>query len=350
MPSFQKAPSLTIHTQNCSKVSSPLSQCEICVQACPEKTLLFHNEQWQAAQCLSCGLCAALCPNQVFQLDAPALRNLVQAKQILQLTCTRSKQVPAEALQINCLQQLSPLLLFELLSYGADLTIYYCPEACADCEMQWYPQGLEIQLKQYHLPLERLHLAAMEPAKASNMQTQDRRSFLKELTSTTRHTSTQLLMHSLDRFLSPFEALEEEKQALLPDVPSSRMPLVKLYQEKPFLVDTAKTLPFRRLQCDDCNFCGACARLCPTKALQMEFTTKEQSLVYDPKRCNQCNLCQDICFKHQLSWQAHLTIAEFLSPDLQILAHSEEKTCAHCGHSYYQYPDGGHALCSFCDQ
>jgi Pyruvate/2-oxoacid:ferredoxin oxidoreductase delta subunit len=55
------------------------------------------------------------------------------------------------------------------------------------------------------------------------------------------------------------------------------------------------------LDVDACNFCGLCARRCPTEAL---CVTRDQRLVeIDDLRCLACGICVDVCAKKAM----HLT-------------------------------------------
>jgi Fe-S-cluster-containing hydrogenase component 2 len=66
---FQKAEQLSIYSGNCLRSRSPLSTCASCETLCPEQALLFQDDKWQAQNCSLCGLCAMVCPGQVFQID-----------------------------------------------------------------------------------------------------------------------------------------------------------------------------------------------------------------------------------------------------------------------------------------
>ena len=54
---------------------------------------------------------------------------------------------------------------------------------------------------------------------------------------------------------------------------------------------------------DDCNFCGACAILCPTNAMKMETKHDSPSITLQPYKCVDCHLCEDICFTKSIQLQ-----------------------------------------------
>lgn len=43
----------------------------------------------------------------------------------------------------------------------------------------------------------------------------------------------------------------------------------------------------------DCKFCGNCAKVCPTNAI--EVSRQEKSVTFEPFRCISCGACIDVC-------------------------------------------------------
>lgn len=53
------------------------------------------------------------------------------------------------------------------------------------------------------------------------------------------------------------------------------------------------------LDLDACNYCGLCARRCPTVALCV--TRNESKIELDDLRCLACGICVDVCSRNALS-------------------------------------------------
>ena len=145
---FQKAGALSIFSGSCLRSLSPLASCSRCETLCPEQALSFRDDTWQAVNCSLCGLCAMVCPTQVFQIDQ---HRVIQHKkgEAVSLCCSQNTQAPADALRVNCLQQFSPLSLIYLLYHHPSLTVYVSPDACSACRHGWYARGLIQQLEIY---------------------------------------------------------------------------------------------------------------------------------------------------------------------------------------------------------
>ena len=52
---------------------------------------------------------------------------------------------------------------------------------------------------------------------------------------------------------------------------------------------------------DECNFCGACAGMCPTGALKNKREEGVRQLLFDWARCSGCGLCLELCRKKALT-------------------------------------------------
>lgn len=341
---------MLIQHQLCSKLISPLSHCHICQDVCPQQALDFTGEQWQLTEdCTQCGLCTANCPQQVFQLDYPSLLQQANRQEKLLLACQHNQLAPQQSQSVHCLQQFSPLQLLMLSQQYAEVVIYLSQQDCEQCTKGWYSPLLALQLQQYHLQDSHIRLIQQQyPETDANEDSNgQRRKFFRQLARDSKKISGDFFTSTLNKWLDPFAA--QEKMPGSSSILPMRLPLFTHYQQQvnssPAGEDTE--LPFRQLSCQSCTLCGACAAICPTKALILRVEEKTKELLYRPEYCNQCNLCQDICFQHQLFWNSRLTIKQFLASPLQ-LSYSTEQICSQCNHAYYLDPPSSKQLCSFC--
>ena len=345
---FQKANQLTIYPASCLNRRSPLAQCSVCQQLCPQHGLSWQDDGWQVTDCSLCGLCAMACPTQALQIDLPQL--LQQPKTPLQLCCYQNSSAPEAALRLNCLQQLSPLTLCYLLYQHRQLTLYLTPEHCQHCQQQWYPQGLLQQLAPYHIPAEQLNIVLQEPAaqpdsSGSPEPENQRRQLLRNLWHRTEEQSKKAAIQAAEAFTAT--AASQPAQTAEAEIFPQRLPLYALYVKKQLPFHPDQSLPFRQLSCQACNFCGACSHLCPTQALTLAEQDGEKQLQYQPELCIHCNLCQAICMQQGLQWEDFMSQQQFLQTP-QLLAHSAEKICISCQHSFYQWPPTEEQRCAFC--
>ena len=343
---YQKARALSIFSANCLNQHSPLANCNICETVCPQKALSFHDDKWTAVNCTLCGVCAMVCPTQVFQIDTPFLLQL--PPQNLVLACSQHPSAPAEALRINCIQQLTPLAIVHLLYHHPSVCIYIPTEHCKQCAHRWYGQGLLQQLDTYQLPAEKLQI--ITKTKDAPVEENQRRELFRDLFHRTEDTSKKVLAQVAEKISAEFSS--EEIQQKEPAVFPNRLPLYALYVKKQLPVPTNTELPFRQLHCTNCTFCGACAHVCPTESLTIKTPTDTQKQLYfQPELCINCNLCSQICMQHGLEWGDFCTAEQFMQTP-QLLAQATEQRCSRCEHEFYQWPEeqttDGEPICSFC--
>ena len=340
----KKATALSILSANCLNLKSPLADCQICQTVCPQNALSFHDEKWEAVNCTLCGICAMVCPTQVFQIDLPYL--LALPSQDLILTCTQNSAVPKNALHINCMQQLTPLSVIHLLYRHTSVSIYLPAEQCEQCTHHWYAQGFIQQLNSYQIPSDKLKIitTAHQPPAAEN----GRRELFRDLLHRTEDSTKKAITHTVEKITAEFSSkeLEQKEPAVFPN----RLPLYALYLKQQLPIPDAQELPFRHLQCTACTFCGACMHICPTQALEMKNEQEEKQLLFHPELCINCNLCNTICMQRGLTWEDFMTTKQFIQSPI-ILAHSQEQICSQCEHEFYQWPstpDSTEPVCSFC--
>ncbi|MBU0529960.1 4Fe-4S binding protein [bacterium] len=54
----------------------------------------------------------------------------------------------------------------------------------------------------------------------------------------------------------------------------------------------------------DCDFCGACAAVCPVDCIELY----EKDIKIDSKKCTECKLCIYICPIEAMSYVEHETV------------------------------------------
>ncbi len=341
---FQKSKQLSICSANCLRRLSPMAQCNSCEELCPAQALSFTDGQWHAANCSLCGLCTMICPTQVFQIDGIRLAQY-KKNQPLQLCCAQNHGAPADALRLNCLQQLHPLMLCYLLYQHPQITIYLVPEQCQQCTHHWYAQGLPQQMQPYQIPKEKLQFLIQQPEAQSRTVETPRRSLFRQLFHQTETQTKKLVADHLEPWTAAFSSVETASGQA--EVFPVRLPLYALYLKKQLPLHGETELPFHQLECISCSFCTACTSVCPTKALTIQETQTEKELLFQPELCVNCNLCQSVCMQHGLQWGDFMTQQQFLHTP-HLLAHSKEKICTACEHGFYQWPDTQETICRFC--
>lgn len=341
---FQKANTVSIISANCLNLHSPLADCHICETICPQNALTFDEGKWEAVNCNLCGLCAMVCPTQVFQIDLPNL--MKQPVAPLHICCSQNASAPVEVLRVNCIQQFSPLAIIYLLYRYPSITIHLPLEQCKQCTHQWYGEGFLQQLSSYQIPAEKLQIVTHE--QKNIIEENRRRELFRDIFHRTEEQSKKLFAQTIEKISANFHSQELEQKE--PTVFPSRLPLYALYAKKQLSLPKDEPLPFRSLSCERCTFCGACTHLCPTQALEIKHTNEEKLLLFHQELCINCNLCQKICMQNGLVWDEFMSATQFMDTPVT-LARSKEQICSRCEHEFYQWPnfsDDTEPICTFC--
>lgn len=90
-----------------------------------------------------------------------------------------------------------------------------------------------------------------------------------------------------------------------------------------------------------CNGCDACAKLCPTPALQLSQDDEESAYQLDPRHCTGCGICTAVC-----DLQA-ITISSWsVSADSTIKL--VEKECTACGSTFHLPRNNSQSQSAYC--
>ncbi len=75
-----------------------------------------------------------------------------------------------------------------------------------------------------------------------------------------------------------------------------RYPFVK---REPFPATRGKLI----FHSERCDFCGDCARVCPSGAIEVD--TERKRLTYDPFKCIYCRTCVEFCLPGAITMDTH---------------------------------------------
>jgi ferredoxin len=99
----------------------------------------------------------------------------------------------------------------------------------------------------------------------------------------------------------------------------------------------------------ECDACGACARACPTGALQFEMTTENYYCIrFFPLACHGCGICQHVCAQSAISILGKPTFNQIFGSSKSIeLSCGELRICASCGTRFPSRKNSDY--CSICE-
>ncbi|MEJ2228170.1 MAG: 4Fe-4S dicluster domain-containing protein [Alphaproteobacteria bacterium] len=291
------------HDQNCTRYRFRYSECAACADACPHDAIVLSDEGITISEtaCQNCALCTAVCPT-----EAPTAQNFPRvdilrraiARQTVTFACAASGKEADEI--VPCLGALDAVMLATLAQRGVEVT-FAGTQLCSSC-----PKGKVAQR------LLTRHLEAVEHLR----QTMGNTNWAAIRVSTgedAKMTHNASRRHLFRRFLgkpvndmvedtSDFGSQPAPMKAIRIAAPirtTGRNLLQKLFDTTP---DNAPVLPHHEglfaaaIQLDSgCTACEACARVCPTGAINIGESAVSWALLFQFSRCVGCGVCVEVC-------------------------------------------------------
>lgn len=324
----------------CTRFRYRYSGCSRCADACPHEAVELSDEgiKISAEACQNCALCAAACPTEALLADnLPRIEVLKRTTKRPEVTfaCAPSGFKGDEI--VPCLGALDAAMLGYLLGRGIAVTLAGT-QHCAECvHGERGKAGLSLNLE----AAESLRRAAdndkwaeisvpdaseTEPEKGGHNPSRRHlfRRFVgrgaDQLAHPVSASEARPVPLKAIRFAAPFSTAGRELLQILFDTPS----------------ETATPLPVHAALLaaqvgirPGCTACEACARACPTGALQIRESASAWQLGFEFTRCVGCGVCAEVCQPHVLYFkEAMENLAK--SPEPVNLHALRKQRCTRC--------------------
>lgn len=355
-----------VQPTRCVRYRFRYSACTRCEQACPHQAIRLTDEGvgLDAGLCQACGLCVSACPTETFTLPALsplALVTQAKGRETLALAC-----VPcgAEAdAHVPCLGAVAAPVLAYVLHQGTELQLLgsaHC-HACAhgarggallaanldavetlrvaDRVGRW----AAITLPQSPGPAaQRAPARRGDAGPAADEARAARRGFFRRVARPGAPVSAP--QAAANAVAIPLRAIRAARAT-----PSAQRDLLQLLGLAEALLPLAAhaCLPAGNLRLDaGCTGCEACARACPTAALQVRENAGAWALGFEAALCVACGVCTEACQPRVLHLADALPAVNFSQRDPQPLHHMPKSRCTRCDRSFVVHGDG--PLCEVC--
>ncbi len=301
---------LEVISRRCLRTRFHGSSCDRCAQECPVEAIRLEVGKiiLDPKRCVGCLACTAVCPAEALigcdsRLAAAAAK--VAAGKAVSLCCEKTIRTGDEIV-LPCLGALSDehLMAFAVRS---KVGVHLYLAGCSDCRASSVPLILTHRLQALNHKVGDNGLTAIirlitnkEEAEAGHPTgASSRRSFFRAFWDISVHSATET-MTTLQAESNPREKPTHKHQpgrlTLL------RQALAETGEENARLA--LLSLFYSLAVGNDCNFCGACAGMCPTGALKNSREEMRKQLQFDWARCSGCGLCQQFCRKKALTLSA----------------------------------------------
>ena len=307
-----KSSTLSFHQEHCIHHLLDDSSCHFCLDACPYQALILDNHKIhiQPELCQDCGRCINACPSNAFYLHHPV--NHYNDNTLLFFACHThplNHKLSKNLLKSPCYLGLNPYYLANLIALDKKLIFLYDETLCQNCHqfhkdflfealgeifMAFQTEKLEVRFID-----QRALVDFLQNHTRDTNQTTRRRTLLKSSLKLALSTSINYLGDQTNLSGLREDGLQKNK------IMSYKWQTLNRLREK-YPLKTDSLLPLLSIGANNCNFCGHCVRLCPTKALNI-IRKDKRYLVWTPTKCENCNFCIESCPKHYLNFNFPLS-------------------------------------------
>lgn len=324
----------------CTRYRYRYSECNRCAEACPHEAVELSGEgiRISASACRNCSLCAAACPTEALLADnLPRIEVLKRAAKFPEVifACAPSELQGDEI--VPCLGGLDTAMLAYLASRGVAVTLTGSRH-CAEC-----PHGARGEA-QLGLNLEAVEMlrSVIGSDRWARIGVPDEGKYEAGKGGhdpSRRHLFRRFVGRGADQLTRPVSAAEAQPVPLkairfaAPFSTAGRELLQLLFDAKrdaqtPLPVHPALFAARVNIQ-PGCTACEACARACPTGAMQTRESGMAWELGFQFSRCVGCGVCVEVCQPHVLHFQEEMeNLAK--EPDPVILHALGKQRCARC--------------------
>lgn len=350
---------------SCVRYRYRYSECQRCADACPAKAIELTDEGVvvDPARCNNCGLCSSACrtealaPGSFRRVDL--LKRAIKQPKVV-FGCAPSGEKTDEV--VPCLGVLDPAMLAFLSKRGITAELAGI-EHCSQCHLS--PHGRDqLELNLAGLELLRESLGDKQWAETRLLKKKGGQG--RQNVNETRHDASrrQLFRRFVGRGVDTvFRDAPDVAKAPVPqkairiaapfsvaqrELLQSLLPVDRGRQPSNTSIRMHSVLPLAQLQLNTgCTACEACARVCPTGALQVSEGPSAWSLVFRPSRCVACEVCIEACQPRALRLLDAIEISALMETKPIEMYALPKQRCSRCDRFFLQ--TGSSDICSVCE-
>lgn len=354
---------VTLDPAQCLHTRDHTSGCEACFNICPTGAITPGKPpEFDGGKCQTCLACLTVCPTGAYGADDAVTSLLNSVAQLegnqVELICAKNEQagkgIQASSTGIRlrgCLAGLGMGTYLALAAFGLE-RISLRTESCSSCEWAALRPEIESQVNRagHFLSawnkaealtcVSTLENTVERPLWNADNPPLSRRDMFRMITRQGQVAIARAMDHN--RAHTGRRPGRDHWRALnaIAHLPEP--------QTEPDLEPTQ--LAFASVTVTEaCTACGACARACPTEALQFEKSEDETTygLRFSARNCIGCDLCVHVCAPAAVSVDHKPAFTQIFGTEVATLQEGELIKCARCG--VLMPKQGANRLCSLCE-
>jgi ferredoxin len=315
-------PVLDFVSRRCLRSRLQSSGCARCIEECPAQAISSEpgGVRLDPKRCVGCLACTAVCPTEALvgkdqRLTAWSAK--ATGQDALRFCCEKAL-VSGEEIVLPCLGALAEEQL-AVLAVGTTRGVRLSLIKCGACRAVSVREILAKRLANLDGRLgsgeftSSLRLLLEEEEGGELAESVSRRAFFKAF--------RQLSFHAATETMAALQADPNQKeQHAHKHQPERLAQLRRAINDTvdPGIRHSLLRLFFTLTVSDECNFCGACAGMCPTGALKNTREHEVRQLKFDWAKCSGCGLCLEFCRKKALTLNPGWGV-EALETEIEVL-------------------------------
>lgn len=316
-------PALEFISRRCLRNRLQGNGCSRCLDECPVQAISGQESggvRLDPKRCVGCLACTAVCPAEALvgkDYRLAASPGKAAGRETLVFCCEKSIR-SGEEIVLPCLGALAEEQLAAFAAQAAK-GVRLNLVKCGGCRAAFVPDLLARRLAALNSRLGNgeipgsIRLLLQEEESEEPAESSSRRTFFKAFREISFHAATEAV--------AALQADPDQREQH-----AHKHQPARLVQLRQVIADSGDEsthqallrLFFSLTVSDECNFCGACAGMCPTGALKNTREDEVKRLQFDWARCSGCGLCLEFCRKKALTLVAGRPL-ESLDSELAVL-------------------------------
>jgi len=353
---LKEGPNIRVSPNFCKRVRFRKSDCQRCLEICPENAILLTPGPSIRGGCSGCCLCQRACPTEVFQSELQtdgSLLNHVRSlpdKRTISIRCHRTEDPSGHFIPVFCLGSISENILLGLALSGF-AEIQCIKGICSRCRFAEAEALLNRSIMTTRVLLENLGLGDFpvrlmeKPKKGQSILT--RREIFSRISSEAKNRAVPFLRQWSD---PSRDHSQREKDKW---IPLRRRLLRSLLKQRGWgnstMAQHGPEFPWGRIRIDEknCSACGTCTALCPTGAISKKFENNHFSFYFNGSLCTNCLLCREACPVNALDFEEEFDLRDLVRDRAEGVARVKLISCFRCGGTI---PSGKSEFCPTCQK
>ena len=330
--------------------------CSICQDNCIVDAInIGEGVEIDWDKCIKCGICASVCPTEVFKIQAPSNNKILRSIAVspkdenIIIECDfvnksfqgkeKRQRYSGRKIIVPCIGRFSEtFLLLSTLSGGDKVEYVGCTSDCS------FSIGKEVIDKMWWRTENLFKIFEKKPIENKDIHSNNKyQSGRRKLLRKTGSQAIELLLSQKDQATGLSNA-----NIKTPPQRAELLQLIEMYSPPTVLIDR-KEMPFSniKLSPEKCRLSGICASVCPTDALQFLENNQGKELSFKMGLCVGCEACVYICPEEALEIDKEIDLGLLSSPQ-QTIMKLKYRFCTSCGKQFSVKTGYDSSICKFC--